>query len=142
MAEEMIPESAMTRIVKEAMDNAQGDEDQRFAEVGKVFNRMMAETFNSPQARREELRDLVNRSEVSKKMMVHEVDGKSVFGEGMTQQISEGAYESDKQELKLETSQRLLAQFKVKTDEDEELDDSYVEEQMIINRLVLAEDES
>ncbi len=141
MAEDMIPETAMTRIVKEAMDNAQGDEDQKLAEVGKVFNRMMAESFNGAQTRREELRDLVNRSEVSKKMMVHEVNGMSAFGEGMQLEEAAGVYESDKQNLKLETSQRLLSQFKIQK-EDEELDENYVAEQMMVNRLVIAKEES
>jgi hypothetical protein len=141
MAEEMIPGEAMTQIVKEAMDNAQGDEDQKLAEVGRVFNRMMAESFNSAQNRREELRDLVNRSEVSKKMMVHEVNGTSVFGEGMQLKEAAGLYESDKQNLKQETSQRLLSQFKVQN-EDEEVDDNYVAEQMMIDRLIGAEKKS
>lgn len=138
MAEEMIPETAMTRIVKEAMDNSQGDDDQKLTEVGKIFNRMMAESFNGAQTRREELRDLVNRSEVSKKMMVHEVNGTSAFGEGMQLKEAAGVYESDKQNLKLETSQRLLSQFKIQK-EDEELDENYVAEQMMTDRLIEAE---
>jgi len=141
MAEEMIPEASMTQIVKEAMNNAQGDDDQKLAEVGKVFNRMMTESFNSAQGRREDLRDLVNRSEVSKKMMVHEVEGKSVFGEGMQLKEAAGVYESDKQNLKTETSQRLLGQFKIQK-EDEELDENYIAEQMMTDRLVAAKDES
>ena len=141
MAEEMISEEAMTQIVKEAMDNAQGDDDQKLIEVGKIFNRMMVESFNSAQGRREDLRDLVNRSEVSKKMMVHEVEGKSVFGEGMQLKEAAGVYESDKQNLKTETSQRLLGQFKIQK-EDEELDENYIAEQMMTDRLVAAKDES
>jgi len=135
---EMIPETMMVRIVKEAMDNAEGDEDQKLNEVGKVFNRMMVETFGGPQGRREDLRELVNRSEVSKKMMVHETGGKSAFGEGIPLKEAAGAYESDKQDLMTETGQRLLAQFKVRSDEDENLDESYIAEQMITDRLIAA----
>jgi len=135
---EIIPETMMVRIVKEAMDNAEGDEDQKLNEVGKVFNRMMVASFDGPQGRREELRELVNRSEVSKKMMVHETSGKSAFGEGMHLKEAAGAYESDKQDLMTETGQRLLAQFKVRSDEDESLDESYIAEQMITDRLIAA----
>ena len=116
------------------------DEDQKLSEIGKIFNGMMVATFDMPQGRREELRELANRSEVSKDMMVHESEGKSVFGEKMPLKERGSVYEADKQDLMTETGQRLLAQFKVNGDEDEdkEMDETYIAEQMMINRLIAA----
>jgi hypothetical protein len=105
---------------------------------------MMAETFNGPQERREELRELANRSEVSKDMMVHETEGTSVFGEKMPLKERGSVYEADKQDLLMETGQRILSQFKVNGDEEEdkEMDETYIAEQMVTDRLIAAEKKS
>jgi hypothetical protein len=70
---------------------------------------MLNTTFESGHLRREQLRDVVNKGEIPKEGMVHEVEGKSMIGETMDGDKAYEAYESDKSQMR-ETIGRKLSE--------------------------------
>ena len=99
----------MKEIMKTAMENA-GDDPETMAEtMGMLVNTMLGTTFESGHLRREQLRDVVNKGEVPKEGMVHEVEGKSMIGETMDGDKAYETYESDKSHMR-ETVGRKLSE--------------------------------
>lgn len=105
----LVKPKMMKELMHTALKNA-GDDHETMAEtMGMLVNTMLNTTFESGHLRREQLRDVVNKGEVPKDGMVHEVGGKSMIGETMDGDKAYETYESDKSHMR-ETVGRKLSE--------------------------------
>lgn len=125
----------MKEIMNVALKNAGDDPDTMAETMGMLVNNMLGKTFESGHLRREQLRDVVNKGEVPKEGMVHEVKGKSMIGENMDGEMCNECYESDKSQMR-ETIGREL------TETYESVEDQIKGYRVMVEAMRIGRDES
>ena len=106
---DLLPKAKFVGAVKEAMmasgamkenlEEGSHTMDETLDAIAESVNDMLKAAFMGPQVRRESLRALVNKSEVRKESMVHELKGETRLGEGLGGDGMEKMYSEDAGDL-------------------------------------------